>query len=168
MIPVLFVTLSQLSYFFCIHCKWFFAKNSCSYIWLINYHIWYIQLLRYCSVIATKVMGPYFFLINLFFCFQTRLLFFYRKTSYVLISYFLLITYLVKSFSLYISHKTTSWVTSSCLIVCWEKLDGIIHPSSSRTRIKHLNVTILYQQVTSCLAIFSDKKSSPVTVLIYF
>ena len=66
--------------------------------------------------------------------------FFFSGENYNRSPYFLCIT---SSFSVVDSDKTTSWITSSCLKFCWEKVEGI-------------------------LSIFSDELSSSGTVFILF
>ena len=66
--------------------------------------------------------------------------FFFSGENYNRSPYFLCIT---SSFSVVDSDKTSSWITSSCLKFCWEKVEGI-------------------------LSIFSDELSSSGTVFILF
>ena len=67
---------------------------------ITTYDDWYSEMVGYCCII-TKVASPYFFLMN----------------PCIKFPYFLFITQLVKSFSLYISDKTTSWVSSGYFVV---------------------------------------------------
>ena len=112
--------------FFWIHCKWLTFKSDESFIvarfddWIPTYILSTNGILL---IITAKVMNPYFSLMNPFLSFSG--VFFWKKLAIFWYPYFLFIRFLVKSFSLYISDKTTSWVTPSYSTVSWEKVDSI-------------------------------------------
>ena len=70
-----------------------------------------------------KAVNPFLFLMNPSFFFSSL---FSEEKFIDFIPYFLFIT---KSFSLDTSDKTTSWITSSYLTVCYKKVYGKLHPS---------------------------------------
>ena len=81
-------------------------------------------------------------------------------------------TGLHKSFSVDTSDKTTSWITSAYLTVCWRKADGIIHPSSTTTSSESIATLWLVAKYVAWRVwlIFcdSDETSSLATALNYF
>ena len=91
-------------------------------------------------------------------------LFFLRKLAKLLQWSSLPCFILPKSFSLDTSDKSTFQITSSCLIICWRKVDGILYPSLTTISSK--------VKIGICFSIFgfltSDEKSSSAAVLIYF
>ena len=120
----------------------------------------FYQLMVFCWVLQQKwwihisLWWIHFYLSRV--CF-----FFWKKLAIFWYPYFLFIRFLVKSFSLYISDKTTSWVTPSCLTVSWEKVDSI---SSS----EHLFFVFLQTfLLISSISVFHYALSSPIFCVIF-
>ena len=103
------------------------AVSHDSYLWYQFFNVkLYISIGGLLFSNSNKIIYSFFLFINSsFFLFLKY--FFQRKLPYNidLIPYCLLIP---KSFSLNTSAKTTSWICSSCLKICREKVLGILHP----------------------------------------
>ena len=97
--------------FFCIRCKWLTFwdrwKNFVS-IWWLDY------LITWCILLGKNKKND-----------ESIFLFLESFSGQNLISLF----FVPKSYSLDTFDKTTSRIISSCLTVCWEKIDGMLYPS---------------------------------------
>ena len=125
--PFFFVTLSQLSCFFCVHYTTFHEHNFETKLFVglktwLSYKMIH-QSVKYFWITTTKVINhcSFWWIHFLFLAWQS---FFWREPQ--IISSFL---FIANSFSLYTSNKTISGITSRSSTVCLEKVDGILYLS---------------------------------------
>lgn len=143
-----------------------------SRLWSIMIHIIMIyHLVWFCWVIRTKMMSPYLFLINPMNPFLSFLTSFWVLGLFSAMSIVCIVidwSPFCSLLSTSLSYFLSSWVISSCLTVCWEKVDEyFIHHQQQYYR----NVSSwIYSSHTipklAKLGIFSDETCSSVAVLI--